>query len=83
MCRCNFRCRDNFHLGRSGRVVVISYGPLKTLVLVPENIQGISTDMVSSCNHKVMKTFLCSLLYLKWTLQHYNTISGKSWFNVF
>jgi hypothetical protein len=40
---CNSRRPDNFLLGRRGRVVVISSGPLKTLVLAPKNIQGIST----------------------------------------
>lgn len=56
----NSICQDNFILGRRGRVVVISYGPLKTLVLALENIQGISTEMLSSYNHKVMRTFLFS-----------------------
>jgi len=38
ICSCNSICRDNFLLGKRGRVVVISSGPLKTLVLAPENI---------------------------------------------
>jgi hypothetical protein len=58
---CNSICRDNFLFGRRGRVVVvISYGVVKTLVLAPKNIQGISTKMLSSFSHKLMRTFLCS-----------------------